>query len=77
MKHGKGGRKKTESSWRNALKWRPNRLPKLRRGNDAQRRQGARRKKQNGGQGRSNGPQRSRRVDAWRRKRRGKGKRKN
>jgi len=49
--------------------------PKLRRGN-AQRRQGARRKKQNGGRGRSSGLERSRRVDGWRRKRRGKGKRK-
>ena len=46
-------------------------LPKLRRGNDGQRRLGARRKKQNDGRGRS------RSVDAWRRKRGGKGKRKN
>jgi len=49
-------------------------LPKLRRGKDAQRRQGARRKKQNGGRGRSSGLERSRRVDTWRRKRKGKGK---
>jgi len=52
MKYGKGGRKKTESSWRNRLKWRPNtrekKLPKLWRGNGAQRRLGARRKKQSG-----------------------------
>jgi len=45
-------------------------LPKLRRGSDGQRRQGARRKKQNGGR-RSSGLERSRR------KRRGRGKRKN
>jgi len=57
-------------------KYEAKKLPKLGRGNDAQR-QGARRKKQNGRRGRSSGLERSRRVDAWRRKRRGKGKRKN
>jgi len=46
------------------------RLPKLRRGSDGQRRQGAKRKKRNGGQ-RSSGLERSRR------KRRGRGKRTN
>ena len=45
-------------------------LPKLRRGSDGQRRQGARGKKRNGGR-RSSGLERSRR------KRRGRGKRKN
>jgi len=77
MKHGKGGRKKTESSWRNGGQIPGEKLPKLGRGNDMQRRQGARKKKQNSGQGRSNRLERSKRVDAWRRKRRGKGKRKN
>ena len=51
-------------------------LPKLGRGKDAQRRQGALRKKPNGGRGKSSGLERRRRIDAWRRKRRGKGKRK-
>jgi len=55
-------------------KYQAKKLPKLWRGNDAQRRLGARRK-QNGGRGRSSGLERSRSVDAWRRKRgRGKGK---
>jgi len=72
MKYGKGGRK-TESSWRNTLKWRRNTRQKAAK---AAERQGAR-KKQNGGQGRSSGLETSRRVDAWRRKRRGKGKRNN
>jgi len=58
-------------------KYQAKNLPKLWRGNGAQRRLGARRKKQNGGQGRSSGLETSRRVDAWRRKRRGKGKRNN
>jgi len=43
-------------------------LPKLRRGSDGQRRQGARRKKQNGGW-RSSGLERSRRKRRGRRKR--------
>jgi len=68
MKYGKGGRKKYAEM---GAKYEAKKLPKLRRGNDGQRRLGARRKKQNGGRGRS------RSVDAWRRKRRGKGKRKN
>ena len=58
-------------------KYQAKKLPKLRRGNDGQRRLGARRKKQNGRRGRSSGLERSRGVNAWRRKRRGKGKRKN
>jgi len=41
------------------------------------RRGGKVRKKQNGGRGRSSGLERSRRVDRWRRKRRGKGKKNN
>ena len=49
-----------------------NKPPKLHRGNDTQRRQGTRRKKQNGRWGGSSGLERHRRVDAWRRKRRGK-----
>jgi len=40
MKYGKGGRKKTKSSWRNTPKWRQNTRQKLGRGNDAQWRQG-------------------------------------
>jgi len=58
-------------------KYQAKKLPKLRRGNEAQRRQGFRRKEQNGGRVRSSGLERSRSVDAWGRKRRGKGKRKN
>ena len=54
-------------------KYQAKKPPKLRRGN-AQRRQGTRRKKQNDGRLRSSGLESSRRVDAWRRKRRGKGK---
>jgi len=73
MKYGKGGRKKYAEM---EAKYQAKKLPKLRRGNDGQRRLGARRKKQNGGREKSSGLEKSRRVDAWRRKRRGKGKRK-
>jgi len=58
-------------------KYEARKLPNLRRGNDGQRRLGARRKKQNGGRGRSHGLEGSKSVGAWRRKRRVKGKRKN
>jgi len=57
-------------------KYQAKKLPKLGRSNDGQRRLGARRKKQNGGWGRNSGLERSKSVDGWRRKRRGKGKRK-
>jgi len=77
MKYGKGGRKKTESSWRKTLKWRQ--IPGKKAAKAAQRQrhteearyQEEEAKWQVGGSSRL---ERHRRVDAWRRKRRGKGK---
>jgi len=67
-------RKRREEEDRNITeKYQAQKLPKLR---EATTRRGARRKKQNGGRLRSSGIERRRRIEAWRRKRRGKGQRK-